>query len=182
MSKTPRNALDRITEVAVQRSAGLKAVAYHALASRGAYPSKEDVEDVLSQAYLDAASRCLQDPPRLRHPEAWFKRVVFLRCLHFLRERSKNPLDLAVLDALAEDSALMLEVETWGLDRKILAAQLTELAEPEDRDILGRFATGWTSGDIGEALGLSATAVRKRLSRILQSLRRRADELLAPSP
>ena len=113
--------------------------------------------------------RTLRDPDRLR---PWLMAVAANETRQLLRRRRRT----AVLEIDIEQVRDVAGTYTTGRDRHAdrldLLSALARLT-PDDREVLVmRFAVGLTSGEIAEAIGLSAPGVRSRLARSLERLRR----------
>jgi RNA polymerase sigma factor (sigma-70 family) len=105
----------------------------------------------------------LRDPDRLR---AWLMSVAANEARQIVRSRRRRTVrELAVVDPTAPrdvDRAALID----------LADALARL-DPKDRAILGmRFLGGFESAEIGREMGMTASAVRVRLHRLLQRLRK----------
>jgi RNA polymerase sigma-70 factor, ECF subfamily len=120
-----------------------------------------EAEDAVQDALLAAGEHL--DAYRGEAPlEAWVGRMVARACGRMRRGRKNDPALHAVdaeVVAPCVDPALSAE----------LSRALGALS-PADRVLLQLDAEGWTSPEIAEALGLSADAVRARLSRARKKL------------
>jgi RNA polymerase sigma-70 factor (ECF subfamily) len=105
----------------------------------------------------------LRDPGRLR---PWLMSVAANEARQIVRSRRRRTVrELAVVDPTAPrdvDRAALID----------LAEALSRL-DPKDRAIVGmRFIGGFESAEIGREMGMTATAVRVRLHRLLERLRK----------
>jgi RNA polymerase sigma factor (sigma-70 family) len=125
-----------------------------------------DIAEEAEQAAWAVAYRRLsdlRDPERLR---PWLMSVAANQARQILRSRRRRTVrELAVGDGTRRrdiDHAAMLD----------LADALARL-DPKDRAIVGlRFIGGFESAEIGRAVGMTASAVRVRLHRLLERLRK----------
>jgi RNA polymerase sigma-70 factor (ECF subfamily) len=105
----------------------------------------------------------LRDPDRLR---PWLMSVAANEARQLVRSRRRRTVrELAVVDPSAprdDDRAALID----------LADALGRL-DPKDRAIVGmRFVGGFESAEIGREMGMTASAVRVRLHRLLERLRK----------
>jgi RNA polymerase sigma factor (sigma-70 family) len=136
------------------------------------------VEDVLSDAYIAAATRLRHD--RNLHVDdwvAWFRRFVFLTCLRHTRDKLKDrSIDLdsveaeeRLLDLVAVRSSANVE------DIRLIVNEALNALDEQDCNIVQQSADGYTSAEIAEKLGLSPENVRTRKSRAVRLLRERLE-------
>jgi RNA polymerase sigma factor (sigma-70 family) len=107
----------------------------------------------------------LRDPDRLR---PWLVAVAANEARKVLkRERRHGVVELKVAPDPSPGA-----VPPFGIDHVDLANALGRLA-PEDRALVAlRYAAGLDSSELAPALGMSASGVRTRLSRLLDRLRK----------
>lgn len=160
-----------LTDAVRKNDRSLAALARRVLTQRGVSASHEEVEDVLSDAYLRAATR-LRNEPRLQveNYAAWFSRFVFFTCLRRARELSKLPVTIDLDGMEMQDQMLDMVPELLLTMDKLL-----ESLDPTDQKIVMRAAEGFTSKEIAGELGgnLSEASVRQKKSRALRKLLRR---------
>ena len=124
--------------------------------------AQEAVQAAWSIAWRKLGS--LRDPASLR---AWLMTIAANEVRQQLRrQKRERVVEIEVIDIGSErlDPASRAGV----LDLRTALAQLT----PEDRALLAmRHVAGFASPEIGESLGISADAVRTRLSRLIARLR-----------
>ena len=124
--------------------------------------AQESVQAAWAIAWRKLGS--LRDPERLR---PWLMSIAANEVRQYLRRQKRaRVVDITVIDVGSErrDPARRVEL----LD---LATALRRLT-PEDRTLLAmRHVAGFDSPEIGTALGISAAAVRTRLSRLVARLR-----------
>lgn len=105
----------------------------------------------------------LREPENLR---PWLMSIAANEARQLLRSRGRRTLrEITVIDPTTPpaDAALAERVD--------LANALAKI-EPRDRELLGlRYLAGLDSTEIGEVVGMSATAVRSRLARARERLR-----------
>jgi RNA polymerase sigma-70 factor (ECF subfamily) len=132
--------------------------------------TEAEAEDAMQDALLSAGKH-LQDFRGEGSVEGWLVRMVANACHHLRRGRKNDPTlhdvsyVLTTEKSTPEDSAQAGEL-SQALGKALLALQ------PQDRTIvLLAEAEGWTGPEIAERVGLSAGAVRVRLSRARAKLR-----------
>lgn len=156
-------ALDRIT-----RCFGATLMA----AGRRHCGDADRARDAVQDALL-AAGEHLQDFRGEGSPQGWLVRMVANACSRMRRGRKNSPAWNAELDAEAVLGTA--ESPEVSAARAELARQLGEALielSPQDRAILILSeAEDWTGPEIAAALGLSAGAVRVRLTRLRGKLR-----------
>ena len=131
--------------------------------------SEEDAADLTQQVFLKA----LDALPRYRTHGAPFAAWLFTIARHTLADRfRRHPVTLpleAASELLAEHEmeAVVLRHESFEQ-----LALLLDSLNPDARDLLAlRFAAGLTTPEIAAILDKRPTAVRKSLSRLLQTLK-----------
>lgn len=125
-----------------------------------------DVAEEAEQAAWAAAYRRLRDlrdPGRLR---PWLLSIAANEARQIARSgRRRRVRELAVANTSPQsdrDHAALLDL-----------ADAVARLDPRDRQIVGlRYVSGFDSAEIGQAVGMSATAVRVRLHRLLERLRK----------
>jgi RNA polymerase sigma-70 factor (ECF subfamily) len=108
----------------------------------------------------------LREPGRLR---PWLVSIAANEVRQLLRsKRRRSVVELAVAER-AERTA----PDSWGSVADLDLANAMSRLKPEDRALLAlRYVAGFDSTELGRALGLSASGVRIRLSRLLERLRK----------
>ena len=131
--------------------------------------SEEDAADLTQQVFLKA----LDALPRYQPRNAPFAAWLFTIARHALADRYRQHPPTLSLEA-AGDLQAEQQMEA-ALERRESFEQLTTLLnqlKPDARDLLAlRFAAGLTTPEIAATLGKRPEAVRKSLSRLLQSLK-----------
>lgn len=126
-------------------------------------------EDAVQQAYLRAFRRLadLKEPAAF---PAWLRRIVITVALNMRRAHRRTWL---CLEDIADVPVLDEEESRWtDLQRHRLAAALLTLT-PEERRICDRhYHGGWTAARLSIAAGVDEPAMRKRLQRIRDKLRK----------
>jgi RNA polymerase sigma-70 factor (ECF subfamily) len=137
--------------------------------ARGILHNPSTAEDAMQQAYLRAFRRLsdLEDPAAF---PSWLRRIVVTVALNLRRSRRVT---LVQLDDLPEVPVLDEAESYWSeSQRKRLAAALLMLS-PEDRQICNRRYYGrWSTARLAAAAGVDDAAMRKRLQRIRDRLRK----------
>jgi RNA polymerase sigma factor (sigma-70 family) len=126
-------------------------------------------EDVAQEAYL-RAFRHLAD---LRDPSAfvgWLRRIVVTGALNVRRTRRSTLLNL---DDYPDVPMLDEEESSWSeQQRQRLAGALLTLTRDERRLCDRRYHGGWSTARLAQAAGVDEAAMRKRLQRIRDRLRK----------
>jgi RNA polymerase sigma factor (sigma-70 family) len=159
----------QLTDVARRRQRDWQSFAWQCLSVRGAQPQPADVQDALSEAYLTAATRLRNEPTLIvENLEAWFRKVLFFVCLKQADARHKLGL-VGTLESLQGEDEVLQFSPSW--DHNILARQLLDNLEPEEREIVTMAGQGLTSKEIGQALGKSGENVRQIKARAIAKLK-----------
>ena len=143
--------------------------AYHDDMARLCYVicgDQDMAQDAVQSAWSNAWRRLgsLRDPERLR---PWLMTIAANEVRQLLRKRKRQR--VVEIEVLHVGSERADPSTTTGL--LDLASALRQLT-PEDRTLLAmRHLAGFDSTEIGAALGISAQAVRSRLTRLLSRLR-----------
>jgi RNA polymerase sigma-70 factor (ECF subfamily) len=126
-------------------------------------------EDAVQQAYLRAFRRLadVKDPAAFA---GWLRRIVITVALNMRRARRRT---LLRLEDVADVPVLDEEETSWSdVQRHRLAAALLTLT-PEERQLCDRRYHGrWSTGRLAAAAGVDEAAMRKRLQRIRDKLRK----------
>jgi RNA polymerase sigma-70 factor (ECF subfamily) len=126
-------------------------------------------EDAVQEAYLRAFRRL----PDLDEPTAfigWFRRIVVTVALNVRRTYRRT---LLQLDDVPEVPVLDEEETRWtDVQRQRLAAALLVLTAEERRLCDRRYYGGWSMARLARDTGVDETAMRKRLQRIRDKLRK----------
>jgi RNA polymerase sigma-70 factor (ECF subfamily) len=146
---------------------------------RGLPGNEEDAHDVLQDVYVEAwrAAERGTSPftPPLDETAArrWIFHVGYCRAVSALRHRSV--LHWEPLDGLTEHPLRWLSLhpslEDEVAEREQLRGALGELDPQDAASLLLHELHGYTAIEIAQSLGVSPDAIRKRLSRAMQSLR-----------
>ena len=167
--------ISNLTESVMEHQAQLASFAYGILKSRGMDGHKSDVEDVLSDAYLAAASKIRSKPDlEIENFYAWYRKFLFFACLKLAARKGQFP--SVELEEL-ENYAQLLEIVHSGQvhqdpDVSLFCEKLLMNLKEKDRDILTKSAQGYTSVEIAEELELKPEAVRQSKKRALELLRK----------
>lgn len=175
MQPSPDTRVHALTQMVSEQQRALAHFAWTCLAARGAKAGPEDVEDVLSDAYLKAATRLSKEPGlEIENFNAWFHRIVFFDALHHARRWRGREWErgIAELEREAETQTELHALQGGsGVEDRILARQLLERLGEEDREIVRLSLEGYSSEEMADRVGTSAAAVRQRKSRALHQLR-----------
>ena len=179
-----------MTEVAIREGAGDSIVAraaagdqaafarlvaeHHAPMARVAFAitgESESAADAVQVAWATAWQRLrtVRDPSTVG---AWLIAVAANEARQLLRRQRRRP--VVDISSVAEPVGAGDPAEISTID---LARALRSL-NPDERTLLAlRFAAGMDSGEISTRLGLSASGVRSRLSRLIERLRTEIDHV-----
>ena len=138
-------------------------------AALGVLRERGAAEDAVQQAYLRAFRR-LSDVKEPSSFPSWLRRVVITVALNMRRARRRT---LLCLDDVA-DVPVLDETETrWSdMQRHRLAAALLTLTVEERRLCDRRYHGNWSTARLAAAAGVDEAAMRKRLQRIRDKLRK----------
>ena len=126
-------------------------------------------EDAIQEAYLRAFRRLRDlDEPAAFIP--WLRRIVITVALNIRRQRRVTLLRLEDTD----DVPVLDEAETrWtDLQRQRLAQALVSLSPDERRLCDRRYHGGWSTARLAQDAGVDEPAMRKRLQRVRDKLRK----------
>lgn len=169
------DARDRLVELVMAARQGdvpaygriveLTEAAVHA-AVRRVVGSPQEAEDLAQETYLRAyrALDGLRDPRAL---VAWLQRIARDVALNHLRGQRRSFADPVEVEGLASSAPDDEDLEQASLARAMIALPT------EDRRLCERYYHGgWPMKRLAEDLGLTEAAVRKRLQRVRDRLRR----------
>ena len=137
--------------------------------ARGVLRERAAAEDAVQDAYLKAFRQLetLQDPEAF---SAWLRRIVITVALN---QRRRNRPTLLQLERVPELPVLDESEEGWTEgQRQKLAAALLALTGDERRICDRRYHGGWTTSRLAADAGIDEPAMRKRLQRIRDKLRK----------
>ena len=150
--------------------------------------SREDAEEVVQEAFLKAFQNLERFEERSRF-STWVTRIAVNTALMRLRSRRGHATVPLQEEDSGDPSAFAEEVVDWRPDpeqtysrnelRAILTRALAGLPQSYSTVFLLRDVEGFTTAETGEALGLSATAVKARLLRARLQLRQRLNPYFA---
>jgi RNA polymerase sigma-70 factor (ECF subfamily) len=127
-----------------------------------------DVDDVAQEVYLDF-HRAMGRLPADVEPLAWLKGMARKRALNFFRrlgvERQRR------VERVAEALSRAPEAPPPAADGGALRRCIERLAPRSQRAVALRYEEGATSAAIGQALGMTAEAVRILLMRVRGTLK-----------
>jgi RNA polymerase sigma-70 factor, ECF subfamily len=126
-------------------------------------------EDAIQEAYLRAFRR-LRDLDEPAAFAGWLRRIVITAALNARRARRRT---LLRLDDVPDVPVLDEAESTWSeLQRQQLAGALLTLSGEERRLCDRRYHGGWSTARLAREAGVEEGAMRKRLQRIRDKLRR----------
>lgn len=128
--------------------------------------NEADAQDVCQEVFLKA-HRYRDSFRGESRPSTWLFKVTTTTCLNRLRSRGRRREDLQEEEAVVpvEDTFLT------GADLRDLVARLLDEADEGTQDcVLYHYVDGMTYAEIGDLLGLSAAAIRKRVAKFKAQL------------
>lgn len=137
--------------------------------ARGMLRDRALAEDAIQEAYLRAFRRMrdLDEPAAFA---GWLRRIVITVALNARRARRRT---LLRLDDVPDVPVLDEAESTWSeLQRQQLAGALLLLSGEERRLCDRRYHGGWSTSRLAREAGVEEGAMRKRLQRIRDKLRR----------
>ena len=143
--------------------------------------SDEDAADLTQQIFLQAMTALPRYHPRGVPFAVWLFRIARHAAINFTGRRAVQvswdalPETLRSLEAVEQGpEALVMQLESLQHLRALLAS-----LDPEKRELLSlRFAAGLNSTQIAALVGKQPEAVKKQISRLLQSFKERYHEHL----
>ncbi len=131
--------------------------------------SEPDAHDIVQEAYL-VAFRRLADLTEADTFAGWVRRIVITTALN--HRRRTRVVWLSLTDA-PEPPVLDADEERWSEDqRRVLARALLTLMPDERRLCERRYHGGWSPERLAQSARIDAAAMRKRLQRIRDKLRK----------
>lgn len=128
--------------------------------------------DVAQDAWVRVLQRPLQDTSNVARLRAWLRRVVASAAIDSARSRKRRNRREAAAARPESTTSTLDVVERFATRRRVVEAVLA-LDEPYRTTVLLRHLDELDAATIAEQMGVSATTVRKRLSRGLAMLRAR---------
>ena len=135
--------------------------------------SADTAEDLTAEVFLRALKSFHLFDPSLGSPRAWLFRIAQNALRDHQRHIARRPsLPLSAMRDLECDAPSPEERLLWEEEVAGLLAAVAELSV-RDRQVIGLcYGSELSMAEVGEVLGLSATATRTRLWRALGRLRR----------
>ncbi len=167
--------IHRLTEEAKKSQSALAGFARAVLSRLGRGATTQDVEDVLADAYLAAATRLRNDTDlQVENMGGWFRRVILLTCLEHHRRELREQRQFASQLQDEDDSLDLIANERPVSELRAALQQALARLPDADRRIVEMAASGHTSNEIAAAIGngTTAEAVRKQKSRVLAALQK----------
>ncbi len=174
-----RGTIEEMAELLRREERQYAKLAWVWLKRHGAKPTTEDVEDVMEDAFLRAATKLRHDGVQVRNLGAWYARFLFYRCLEFARSKRRDDafvtrsLDLEDMDRIQQYVAD--HVASEGDDGRFLRGILDTLSS-EERKLLDSYMDGATSEQLAVKFNVTPAALRQRKHRILKKLEWRLKE------
>jgi RNA polymerase sigma factor (sigma-70 family) len=160
----------------VGRNIGLVYAA--ALRRLGGHP--ELAEEVAQKVFTDASRKA---GALARHPAVtgWLYQTTRYAATDALRSEIRRSRLAATLASMHDDASSQEPDPDWEKLRPVLDEVMDELGDRERELILLRYFQGLSHAQVGEQLGLSENAARKRADRALDSLRTKLTKRGIPS-
>lgn len=117
-----------------------------------------------------AFERALPRWPGLRHPKAWVYKVAYNEAIARAAAIERE-MPTEVMPNEPDQMTASMAAE-WRAEQREVMAHLQALA-PKQRQVMTWTLAGFSDNEIGEALGLSAEAVRQRRRDAKKNLRKR---------
>ncbi|HEY2915618.1 MAG TPA: RNA polymerase sigma factor [Candidatus Limnocylindrales bacterium] len=112
----------------------------------------------------------VRDPARLK---AWLVSVAANEARQLARRRGRRQVREVAVDGAPDTAASAARADPAERAAEIDLANALAALDPTDRAVLAlRYVAGFSSAEIGSAMGLSAGGVRARTARLLNRLRR----------
>jgi RNA polymerase sigma-70 factor (ECF subfamily) len=152
--------------------------AHHDDMTRVAYVVCGDA-DIAQEAVQAAWPRVWRKLGTIRDPERlkpWLVAIAANEARQLIRGRRRREVREIAIDADVDVAAPARSSDPAARAAEIDLARAIAQLNPTDRTIVGlRYAAGLTSNEIGEALGMTSGAVRSRLVRLIDRLRKDLD-------
>jgi RNA polymerase sigma-70 factor (ECF subfamily) len=137
-----------------------------------------DAADVTQEAFVAA----WQQLPKLRDARAfpaWLHRICVNRARNWLRDRSRRPHGMAVVDAEAEAIRDPRADFAGGVDARSVLDPAFERLSTDHRAVLAlHYSLGFSIADAADALGIPVGTAKSRLSSALSALRQQVADPL----
>jgi RNA polymerase sigma factor (sigma-70 family) len=169
--------IQELTDFVQTEQQSLFRFAWRCIALRGRKPGVQDIEDVMSDAYLTAATllRDERSAP-VRNLGAWFRKILFFRCLRLAAKWRFRQWDRTIDDLEAQDEVLDLVASgvegSPAHESRLLVRELLDSLDSRSRAIVELAAEGYSAVEIAERVGESPANVRQLKSRAVARLRR----------
>lgn len=132
--------------------------------------NEADAQDATQEVFLKA-HRYAGEFRGDSSPSTWLYRITTTTCLNWMRTRRRHPEDpVEELPVQAGMDSLLDQVAT----RQLLRLLLSEEDDRTQACLIYHYVDGMTHDEIGEVLGISGAAVRKRISTFRTNLQQRA--------
>ena len=171
-----------LTETSQKEERAMTYFAAKTLSSYGRTPSKEDIREVLSNAYLRAATLLNNDKQlKIKNYSAWLRRILFFVCLDYVKKETK----LILFDDIEELQSVngIYEIVNGYRNQdpesiffnKEFADELMSSIDEKERKIIKMSVEGYKSEEIGKLLNENPSNVRQIKSRALKKLRQKIE-------
>ncbi len=138
--------------------------------------SQADAEDLLSDIMLKAFEKLPLHAHSIRNLKPWLARFTRNHCIDVHRKRQREEMQTCEIDL---DTQMAATPENQEQDQTLSAneappveALLTRLSPPHQQVVVDRFIQGKTYAEMAKHLNVPATAIRKRVQRAREILRR----------
>lgn len=148
---------------------------YQALAQRTAYVILRDA-DAAQDAAQEAFVKAFRAFGRFREGapvRPWLLRIVANEAINRAKAGSRHPqVDLAVVEARADDAAFSPESRALASERRSELIQALNAMKEDDRIVIAyRYFFDLNEAEMADALGIARGTVKSRLSRAMARLR-----------
>ena len=132
--------------------------------------NEADAQDAMQEVFLKA-HRYAGEFRGESSPSTWLYRITTTTCLNWMRSRKRHPEDLVdEMPASAGVDSMLDRVAT----RQLLRLLLSDEDDRTQACLIYHYVDGMTHDEVGEVLGISGAAVRKRISTFRSNLQERA--------
>ena len=132
--------------------------------------NEADAQDAMQEVFLKV-HRYAGEFRGESSPSTWLYRITTTTCLNWMRSRKRHPEDLVdEMPASAGVDSMLDRVAT----RQLLRLLLSDEDDRTQACLIYHYVDGMTHDEVGEVLGISGAAVRKRISTFRSNLQERA--------
>lgn len=165
--------IKRLTEVCREEERILAAFALKIFSTYGVRVEKDDIEDILSDAYLKATTRLLNNKNlEIQNYQGWIRRFISFTCLSFLKKKLKTSDHFVQLGRYDHVYELIQEdAYDHSIYKELVDELLKRLPQLEQEVIKLSIIEGYSTKDIAEKIKKQTDNVRQIKHRALLKLR-----------